>query len=196
MNLQARATNIVTKPNEEWPVIAAEPTTVADLYRSYIAPLAAIPAVCSFIGVSIVGIGVPVFGRYRVPFGTALASMILQYVLLLVGVYVAAIVIEKLAPNFQSKGDTMLALKLVAYASTPVWLAGILSIFPPLAVLILIAALYSIYLFYLGLPPLLQTPQDKVIPFMAVAAVVIIVVNLLVGVVTTAITRPSMPGMY
>jgi hypothetical protein len=60
-------------------------------------------------------------------------------------------------------------------------------VIPALSVLIIVAALYSIYLFYLGLPPLMKTPPDKVVPYMAVAALVTIVVALVLGLVTAAI---------
>ena len=79
-------------------------------------------------------------------------------------------------------------MKLVVFASTPMWLAGVLQIIPALGVLAILAALYAIYLFYLGLPPLMHTPADKVIPYMVVAALVIIVISVCLGVVTAAVT--------
>ena len=41
-------------------------------------------------------------------------------------------------------------------------------------------------MFYLGLPHLMQTPPDKVIPYMIVSAIVIIVMYLIVGGITAA----------
>jgi len=96
-------------------------------------------------------------------------------------------VIEKLAPTFQSKGSTAQALKLVVYAMTPVWVAGVLNLVPALAVLEIIAALYAIYLFYLGLAPVMGTPPDKAIPYIVVSAIVIIVISIVLGAVTAAI---------
>jgi hypothetical protein len=191
MALQDRVVSILTKPKEEWAVIAAEPTDVQKLYRDYIVPLSAILPICNFIGTSIVGISTFV-GTYRVPLMTALSSAIVSYVLGLVGVYVSAVIIEKLAPTFQSQSDRMAALKLVAYASTPAWLAGVFNLIPMLAVLGIIAALYSIYLFYLGLPVMMKTPADKVIPYMAVSAVVIIVVYIVAALISGAITGARM----
>jgi hypothetical protein len=138
----------------------------------YAAPLAAIPAICSWIGWSIIGIGF-----FRRGLVSGLAAAIVTFVFALVGVYIAAIVIEKLAPTFKSSGTTLDALKLVVYAETPVWVAGVLNLIPPLAVLTLLAALYAIYLFYLGLPVMMKTPSDQVIPYMLVSAIVIIVIT-------------------
>jgi hypothetical protein len=170
--LVPRATNILKQPAQEWPVIAAEPSDVAGLLTGYAAPLAAIPAVCSWIGWTLIGIGF-----YRRGLITGLAAAIVTFVFALAGAYIAAIVIEKLAPTFKSSGTTVDALKLVVYAQTPVWVAGVLNLVPPLAVLTILAALYAIYLFYLGLPVIMKTPSDQVIPYMIVSAIVIIVIT-------------------
>jgi hypothetical protein len=193
MSLQTRVVNIITKPKEEWPVIAAESTDVATLYKGYIAPLAAIPAIGSFIGITMVGVTVPASGTYRVGLASGLMNLIVSYVLSLVAIYIAAIIVEQLAPKFQSRGSTIQALKLVAYACTPAWIAGVLNIVPLLGILTLLAGLYAIYLFYVGLPVMMNTPPDKVIPYMLVSAVVIIVISILVSVITGVIggVRPN-----
>lgn len=189
--LKDRVTKILTDPKTEWPVIEAEPTTVDKLYKGYIMPLAAIPAVASFIGMSFIGTNLGFLGYYRTPIVTGVVGMIVAYVLTLAMVYVGALVISKLAPTFQSKSDDLQALKLVAYAQTAAWIAGVLSVIPVLGVLAIIGGLYSIYLFYLGLPVMMKTPQDKVIPYMVVSALVVIVLAIIVGAVTGAIVGVS-----
>lgn len=172
--LQQRATAILTEPQSEWPVIAAEPETVADLYRQYIMPLAAIPAVATFVNRSVIGL--PIIGR--VGLVRSLVTALVLYAVSLASVIIAAVVIEQLAPRFKSGGSTVQALKLVAYAATPVWLAGVLNISLALAPLTIIAALYAVYLFYVGMPTVMRTPPDQVVPFMIVAALAILVLNL------------------
>ncbi len=186
--ITARARSILTQPAAEWPIIAAETTDEMSLLRDYAAPLAAIPALCRWIGMSIVGVTVPFVGTIRIGLVRGLAGAIVSWVFTLVGVWIAAIVIEKLAPTFHSRGSRVQALKLVVYASTPVWVAGVLNLVPALSVLIIIAALYAIYLFYLGVPTLMQTPADNVIPYMVVSALVVIVVSVVLAVCATAIS--------
>jgi hypothetical protein len=185
-NLQDRVKAILTTPKTEWAAIAAEPDDVVEIYRNYIAVLAAIPAVSMFLGLTIVGI--PLFGRFGI--GAALGAAVGTYVSALVAPFIAALVLEKLAPNFQSSGTTAQALKLVAYASTPVWVAGVFYVVLALAPLALLAALYAVYLFYLGVPVLMKTPPDKVVPFMVVAALVIIVLNIVLRAILGAFGLP------
>ena len=185
--IQARATKILTDPKNEWPVIEREATTVNQLFMGYIGPLAAVAAIAGFIGRTFVGVSLGAFGTYRTPFVSGLVGACIGFVLALVGVYVSALIISKLAPTFQSTPDDRQALKLVAYAETPVWIAGILAILPLLGSLaMLIGGLYAIYLFYLGLPVMMKTPQDKVVPYMVVAALVCIVVFVVMGMIAAA----------
>jgi hypothetical protein len=187
MSLQTRVVNTLTKPDAEWRVIASESADTRTLFRDYAVPLSAIPAVCRFVGMSMIGITVPFVGTVRIGVAQGLAGAIVSWVLSLVGLWIAALIVEKLAPTFQSRPSQVQALKLVVYAMTPVWIAGVLNLVPALAILVLLAALYAIYLFYLGLPPVMGTPTDKVLPYMAVSALVVIVVSLVLGVIATAI---------
>lgn len=186
--LQDRVTRVLKDPKSEWPVIEAETTTTEQLYRSYIAPLAAIPAIATFIGLCLVGVTLPFVGTYRYGIVSGIANMVVSWVLTLVGVYVAALIINKLAPTFESTPNDMQALKLVAYAYTATWVAGVLMIIPALGVLALLGSLYSIYLFYVGLPVMMKTPAAKVVPYMVVAAIVVILVSIVIGLVAAAIT--------
>ena len=181
-----RAKNILMTPKTEWPAIASERTDVATLYRSYIVPLSAIGPICRWIGWTVIGMSVPFVGSVRVPIVTGLVSACVSFVLGLVSAYLAAMVIEWLAPKFKSSGSRLDALKLVAYASTPVWVAGVLGLIPMLGLLGILAALYAIYLFYLGVPVLMKTPADQVIPYMVVSAIVMIVLAVVVGAITGA----------
>lgn len=176
MDLQTRVKNLLIQPAQEWRTIAAEPSDVGSLLRDYAAPLSAIPAVCAWLGGSIIGFGVLRVGLIR-----GLANAIVSWVFGLVGCWLAAVVIEKLAPSFGSRGNTAQALKMVVYASTPIWIAGVLYLIPPLAIIGLIAALYALYLYYIGLPVVMHTPADKVIPYIVVSAIVVIAVMIAVG---------------
>lgn len=186
MNLIERAKNILLQPKQEWPVIAGENTATIDLYKNYIAPLAAISAIAGFIGLSLVGINLgPLGGIYRVPVGSGLAFAIVSFLLNLGAVYVLALIVNALASNFGGAKDMQQALKLVAYASTASWLAGIFAIVPQLSILSLLG-LYSLYLIYLGLPVLMKCPVDKAMGYTVMIIISAIGIFLVVGLVSSA----------
>jgi hypothetical protein len=180
MNLVDRAKNIVLTPKTEWEVIAREPMTIQEIYTSYVVPLALIPAIAGFIGTSIIGISVPGFGTVRTGFFLGLVSVIVQFGLSLAMVYVLALIIDALAPNFNGQKNMLAAFKLAAYSMTPGWLAGIFAIIPALSFLSLLG-LYGIYVLYVGLPRLMVTPQDKAGGYTAVIVIAAIVLWLVLA---------------
>jgi len=195
MNLRDRVINILKSPRQEWDVIARETTDTATLYKGYIIPLAAIPVIASYIGM--VTIGVTFLVRVRAGVVSGLVNAVVSYVFALVGIYVAALVIDWLAPKFQSEKSIIQALKLVAYSMTPAWIAGVLLLIPALGILAIIGGLYGIYLFYLGMTPMMKTPADKVIPYMVVSALVVILVQIVITVLVNLVTPAyAVPAVF
>ena len=180
-DIVSRVKAILMTPKTEWPIIAAETTTVADLYKNYVIILAAIPAIALFVSMSIIG-----YGFFRVGIGTGLTWAVMTYVMALIGVYIIALITDALAPTFASTKDQMQALKTAVYSMTAYWVASIFIIIPGLGGLVaLLGGLYGLYLLYLGLPFTMKTPADKAVPYTAVivvcSVVVMFVLNLIVG---------------
>ena len=189
MNIVDRAKNIVLQPRQEWQVVSGEAHTVQGLYTGYVMILAAIPPIAGFIGMSLVGIGM--FGTsYRVPIAAGVANMVVGYLLTLGMVYVLALLIDILAPNFGSEKNFAQALKLAAFFPTAGWLAGIFSILPIVSILGLVGWLYSLYLLFLGLPVLMKTPEDKAVGY----TIVVILCAIVLGVVVAALGALTLPG--
>lgn len=183
MNLVDRTKSILLSPQQEWQAIDEEETSIGGLVTGYIVPLAAIGPVASLIGMEIFGISVPSVGTFRVPIGAALRQGIAQYVMALVGVFVLALIIDKLAPYFRVEENRYQALKVAAYSSTPVWIVGIVGLIPALSILRLLGLFYSLYLLYLGLPTLMRVPQHKVMGYTVVVIMCAVVLFFLIGVI-------------
>ena len=187
MALQDRVKAILLTPRTEWPVIDGEPATTASLYTGYIIPLAAIPAIATFLGTTFVGVSV-LGATVRVPFGTGLTAAVVRYLLGLAAVWVLAFIIDALAPSFGGTKNPIQALKVAAYSCTAAWLAGIFMLIPALGILGLLG-LYSLYLLYLGLPVLMKSPAEKSMGYTVVVVVCAIVLFWVVGAVGTRLTH-------
>ena len=183
-SLVARARALLTKPADEWPVIAAEPATPADLIRGWAVPLAAIGPVAGFIHGQLFGFGA--FGiSYRPGIVAGLSTLVVSYVLGLIGVVVLALVAQNVAPRFGGVADRTSAFKLVVYGSTAAWAAGVFQLIPGLG-LLGILGLYSLYLYYLGATPVMRVPQEKAAGFTAVTILAAVLLYLVVGAVSSA----------
>lgn len=193
MSLRDRVANILLRPEQEWRVIAKEPASVGELYRSYIAPLAAIGPVASIVGLSVIGYGSPVTGRYRVALDSSITQAVVTYVSSLIGVYLLAFVIDRLTPVFSGWEDELQAFKLAAYSSTAAWLAGAFRVVPALEVLVLLG-LYSLYVLYLGVPVLLRVPERNVVGYTATVILAAFVIFFVISVISSwLVPQPTSP---
>lgn len=184
MQLFERAKTMILSPATEWQVVAPEPATIKSLYAGYFIPLAAIGPIASFIGLTIFGLGLPFGGAMSLSTTAALTQMIVSFVLGLVAVFVVAFLIDALAPSFGGEKNSLQALKVAGYSSTPAWVAGILNLVPALGTLGLLASLYSIYLLYLGLQTVMQAPKQKAVAYTVTVVVAVLVIGALVSAVT------------
>jgi hypothetical protein len=174
MDVVSRVKNILIDPKTEWGVIDGEPDDPVTILKSYVVIVAAIPAVCGFIGASIIGVA-----GYRTGIIGGFVSAVLSYVLTLAGVFVMAFIIDTLAEMFGGQKNFNSAFKVAAYAPTASWVAGVFTLIPVLSVLAILG-LYSLYLLYLGLPVLMRTPPDKAIGYVIAVIVAAIIVSLLI----------------
>jgi succinate dehydrogenase/fumarate reductase cytochrome b subunit len=174
MVITDRIRNIILSPKTEWAVIDTEQDTPGSLLKKYIIPLLVLGSVAVFIGYGIIGMDALFFKIKGFRWGAWFA--IRQFLSGLIGFYVATYVIDALAPSFSSEKNLHKSAQLVAYASTPSWVAALFLVLPSLGILGLFG-LYGIYLFYIGLPVLKKTPEDKRVGYMVIAALVIILVS-------------------
>lgn len=173
MDIVPRVQAILLKPKDEWVKIKAEPSTVTELFTSYAMILAAIPAVGQFLG-NVLVLRLPMGAKF--PLGSALGGAVVSYIGSLIAVYLFALIINELAPNFGSAKNMTNALKLAVYSMTPGWVAGVLNIIPGLMIVGILASLYGLYILYLGFnTPLMETPKDKVVGYLVVSIVVVVV---------------------
>ncbi|GAB3432721.1 Yip1 family protein [Niabella aquatica] len=160
-----RVKNILTNPKAEWEVIKEEPATLKGLLTSYVIPLSLLSAIATFLKFFVFS---PVFGIVY-----ALAYTVFAVVVTVLVFVIAVYVIDALATSFKSEKDISRSAQLVAYSGTAGYVAGIFSFIPVLGGLLSLAgAVYSIYLFYLGVGPLKKTPDDQKVIYIIVYVLV------------------------
>ena len=182
-----RAKAIILNPSATWPVIAAEKTTPGDLITHYALLLAAIGPIATFIGGQIFGISLFLV-TVRPGLMSGLTMALASFVMSLVAVVILALAADFFAPKFGGEASRTNAFKLVVYAMTPAWVAGILGIIPALAMLGVIAGLYGVVLLYQGSTPVMKVPQAKAPVFTVAVVVSAIVLSFVVARVTSSVT--------
>ena len=194
MTIIERVKNICLTPKTEWPVIAGEPTSSGALLTGYVAPLAAVGAAAGFIGLSLIGQGTFFFGTFRLPIVLGLVQAVISFVGAIVAVFVVSLIINALAPSFGAEKNSAMAMKVAAYSYTPALAAGVLRVLPALGTLVILAALYGLYLLYLGLQSLMKSPQDKAVGYTAVVVICAIACTFVVGAIGAGVAGAGALG--
>ncbi|MCC3244065.1 YIP1 family protein [Methylocystis sp. WRRC1] len=186
MSLISRIKGLILTPRKEWDEIDAEDRSIVDLYRNYIAILAAFPPFASFLGAWL-------FGSHGLhpTFAAGLFRAVIQYALSLPALFLVAFVISMAAPHFDGKSDDKRALALAAYSYTPAWLASLFGLVPGLRWLDVLG-FYGIYVFSLGLSRMMRVPKENLDVFTLVALVVTVATGALHAWIVHAIAPAQM----
>ncbi|QJR09432.1 hypothetical protein DSM104443_00476 [Usitatibacter rugosus] len=191
MNLIDRVKNILLTPKTEWEVIKAESTSQKEIIVGYVLPLAAVSAVCGFLGTMFIMSAF--FGASFLMFGVL--GMVLRIIMAVVSVFVVGFIIDALAPNFGGTKNPHQAFKVAAYSFTAAFVGGIFTIVPYIGWLIgMLVSLYGFYLLYLGLKQLMGSPDDKVVVYEVIVVIITIVVMAIANVIVGLASGPALMG--
>jgi hypothetical protein len=191
---------IFTHPDNEWRTIRGEPNTISRHYLTHVLILAAIPAVCAYIGATWTGWTV---GRsddlYRLTSESALFLCILFYGAMVTGVIVLGRFIDFLSVTYRGDDHTPRGVALATYTTTPLFISGLIALYPVLwldMLVGLIAIAYSVYLLYEGIPILMDIPNER--GFVFASAVVTVGLVMFVGLlaITTIIWAVGIGPIY
>lgn len=181
VGLVPRARGMLLHPGRTWGKVAGEPATVGELMLGYAAPLAAIGPVCGTLGLLVFGAGIAGIRMKTPSLLETIGGGLIDFAFSLISAYLLALTISALAPLFGGRVDRVQALKLVVYAATAVWVAGVFALYPIFGFTVgLLGALYSLYALYLGLPLLMRAPGERALTYFA--AVLICAGALAIGV--------------
>ncbi len=189
MNLINRAKNMLLTPKTEWQVVSLEQPVNNQIIMGYLVPFVLLGALAAFIGYGLIGFNL--LGVHTGSISWGLYNAIRGIILGIGSVYLTAFVLDALAPSFGSQKDFGRSLQLVVYASTPSLVAGLFAFLPLLATIVVLAGVvYTIYLWYLGLGPIKNTPEDKKVIYLLVTYAVLLVVYLILSAILALILIP------
>ena len=188
----ARVKAVLTNPKEIWGTLKSEPITTEQLFKYYLAPLAALSAICGFVGMVIFGISLPLVGTIRVPFFSGLVNYFVQFLMGLMGIAISGFIVEKLAPSFGGKATFLDGVKLIGYAMTAPLVFSVLSLVPVLEIVGGVLGFYGLYLIYQGIPSITQVPAAKHLVFFLATIVCTFVAMFVVNWIAMTISPWSM----
>ncbi|WP_413796461.1 Yip1 family protein [Kosakonia cowanii] len=159
---------LLSHPDREMQVIKRENETVSHHYTHHVLIMAAIPVICAFIGTTQFGWS---FGENVVvplSLSTGFYLAILFYCLMLAGVAVMGRVIWWMARNYPQRTSLARCMVFAGYIATPMFLSGIVALYPLVwlcALVGTVALFYTGYLLYVGIPTFLNINKEEGLNF-------------------------------
>ncbi len=155
---------LLSHPEKEWKNIRKENCTIGKCYCSHVLLLAAIPPVAGYFGTTQVGWQVVSREVHKLTPESALWIAILSYLTILVAVFTIGKLIHWMGQTYGAKRSLSQCIALAAYTATPLFLSGIMLLYPMLWLNLLIGLpvlAYSVYLLYTGVPIVMGVTKER-----------------------------------
>ncbi|MCP2232617.1 Yip1 family protein [Erwinia aphidicola] len=159
---------LLAHPNREMRDIKNENETVSHHYTHHVLLLALIPVVCAFIGTTQIGWDVGVERTIPLSLSSAFGLAILFYALMLAGVAVMGRVIWWMARDYPQRPSLASCMVFAGYVATPLFISGLVALYPLVWLCVLVGALalvYTGYLLYVGIPLFLSIDREESLRF-------------------------------
>ncbi len=156
--------NLLYSPKEEWHCIAKTNRKSSKIFIFFVIPMALIPTISATIGASYVGWNIAGGEIHKLTFESAVQLSIAAFFGMLMAVAVGGWLIQWMAKTYGGNADLSRSMALAAYSATPLFLVGVLGLYPVLWVdmlFTLIAIALSVRLLFLGVPVMMETDEDK-----------------------------------
>jgi hypothetical protein len=150
-------------PAFEWQKIRQDGGGAASHYLKFIVFIALLPAYAWYFGATEIGW---TLGSRTIKLTSASAFEVsaLFYLAMLVGIGLLGFMIHWMAHTYEAESSIARGIQIAAYTCVPLFVCGAIGFYPILWLDILlgiIAGCYTVYLLYIGVPIILQIPQEK-----------------------------------
>ncbi|WP_130834486.1 Yip1 family protein [[Erwinia] mediterraneensis] len=155
---------LLAHPNHEMRHIKQENESVSHHYTHHVLLMAAIPVICAFIGTTQLGWNLGAGRLIQLSLSTGVILGIVFYLLMLGGVAVMGRVIHWMARDYPQRPSVQRCTVFAGYVATPLFLSGLVALYPLVWLCVLVGALaliYTGYLLYIGIPVFLNIEQDE-----------------------------------
>ncbi|WP_095210638.1 Yip1 family protein [Endozoicomonas ascidiicola] len=180
---------LLTEPDHEWNSIRKNPPGLLQLYLGQIIWLAALPAISTYIGTTMVGWSLP--GNddvVRLTSDSALWMALLAWLATISGVAVMSWFMQWMSSNFNSNPSLTDCTAFTCYTAYPLFLIGLSGLYPSLWVAICAgtaAVSATAYLLYSGLHIFMKIPKEQ--GFIYASSILCIGLVVLVSIMITTV---------
>ena len=155
---------LFANPKSGWSAIHAHQYSVGGVFLQHTVIFALVPAISGYIGTTEVGWQIAGGETVRLTSESAGRIAVLYYLAMLAGVGTVGWAIHWMGKTYGADQPLGQCLALASFTATPLFLVGLLQLYPVLW-LNLIAGLpvlaFTTYLFYSGVPVMMEIPEER-----------------------------------
>ena len=180
---------ILFNPSEEWKKIRDVECSIGKCFCGYVFIMATIAPVSGYFGTTMFGWEIGAREAIKLSADSALVIAITYYFVMLIGVFSMGAMIHWMGKTYGAHQSLSRCVRLAAFTATPLFLVGIVELFPILwlnFVVGLPALAYSVKLLYTGVPIMMEIDEDRGFLFSS-SVLAVGMVTLVVMMVVTAI---------
>jgi hypothetical protein len=151
-------------PQAEWQKFGERSDESIKRLLPYPIMMALLPPIGFYIGTTQYGWSVMGESVTRITPASAIPISVLFYVAIIGAVIFVGGMIHWMSSTFNARSFAIKGVVLTGYACTPVFIAGLFAVYPVWWFDLLLATAacgYAIRLIYLGVPPVMQVPEDR-----------------------------------
>lgn len=155
---------LLAHPGREMRDIKQENETLSHHYTHHVLLMALVPVLCAFIGTTQVGWDIGIERTIPLSLTTAFSLAVLFYALILLGVAVMGRVIWWMARDYPQRPSLSRCRVFAGYVATPLFISGLVALYPLVWLCVLVGALalaYTGYLLYVGIPLFLNIDREE-----------------------------------
>lgn len=184
-------------PHREWEIIRQAGGSAKACYFKCVFIMGIIPVIAWYFGLT--EVGWQLGGRViRFSQASALQIMVLFYLAILLGVAFLGYMVHWMSKTYDAPRSSVgKGIGIVAYTFTPLFVIGVAGFYPVLWLDILLfsaAAAWAVYLLYIGVPIVLEIPEEKGFLYAsAMAAVGLVMCAALLGATVILWDMGAMP---
>ena len=165
------AQNFIIRPVATWKEIAADTQSYRTFFKQYAIPLIFLGAISAFLG--------GLFAETEETFKNAVLSGLATFIVAVLSLYFAAYLIYLTSGLFEISRDLDSIFKLVIFASTPEFLIQFVSNLDQSLAFIEILGLYAVYVFWTGVKPMLNCPDNTKFTFTITSYFIIFTIRII-----------------
>jgi hypothetical protein len=181
---------LLFKPREQWRTVANLPESSQNILVLYPFIFAVLPAVAWYWGTSHVGWTVGSYNEViRLTTASALQVNILFYCVMVASIAIIGYFIHWMSDTYGAANSTIAkGIMIAGLTATPLFITGLVGFYPLLWLDLLIgvvAVSWAVYLMYLGIPIVMDIPQER--GFLFSSAILAIALVILVSIMVVSI---------